>query len=150
VSGYGGEWIWEVPPEKKRKNRSASSRRQQCHQSLLDRKTNTYLDKRTQGFPSVCLHLPPPAREPATKAKFSPEPTSTHLSPFPSLTSLHPNSPWLLLSNEERTQLRNKQWVHWDDPEGWYGEGGGRRGEVQADRWKALCSLVKIGVRFSV
>lgn len=100
VSGYR-----RSPQKRRERTGLQGSRRQQCHQSLLDRKTNTYLDKRTQGFPSVRLHLPRPAIEPATKAKFSPEPTSTHLSPFPSLTSLHPNSPQLLLSNEERTQL---------------------------------------------
>ena len=32
--------------------------------------------------------------------------------------------------------------VHWDDPEGWYGEGGGRR--VQVDTWQNQYNIVKL------
>ena len=37
---------------------------------------------------------------------------------------------WWLVLNIEREQWFRCYWqglVHWDDPEGWYGEGGGRR-----------------------
>ena len=36
--------------------------------------------------------------------------------------------------------------VHWDDPEGWYGEGGGRRvqdGEPVADSFRYLAKLMQ-------
>ena len=39
--------------------------------------------------------------------------------------------------------------VHWDDPEGWYGEGGGRRVQVylwwiHVDIWKNQYNTVKL------
>ena len=43
--------------------------------------------------------------------------------------------------------------VHWDNPEGWYGEGGGRGGSgvgtyvhpwrIHVDVWQNQCSIVK-------
>ena len=39
--------------------------------------------------------------------------------------------------------------VHWDDPEGWYGEGGSGRGTcvylwgIHVDVWQNQCNIVK-------
>ena len=33
----------------------------------------------------------------------------------------------LVFWNGKETEFLLKKLVHWDDPEGWYGEGGGRR-----------------------
>ena len=32
-------------------------------------------------------------------------------------------------NTQTTTQLQSSHTLHWDDPEGWYGEGGGRRGQ---------------------
>ena len=37
--------------------------------------------------------------------------------------------------------------VHWDDPEGWYGEGGGRR--VQDGEHVYTCGLLKLGFKLA-
>ena len=44
--------------------------------------------------------------------------------------------------------------MHWDDPEGWYGEGGGRRGsgwgahvhpwQIYVDVWQNQYNIVKL------
>ena len=43
--------------------------------------------------------------------------------------------------------------VHWDNPEGWYGEGGGRRvqdgehvylGRIHFNIWQNQCNIVKL------
>ena len=46
--------------------------------------------------------------------------------------------------------------VHWDDPEGWYGEGGGRRGSgwgtrvhlwwMHVDVWQNQYNIVKLKI----
>ena len=49
--------------------------------------------------------------------------------------------------------------VHWDDPEGWYGEGGGRREEgsglgthvylwrIHVDIWQSQYNIVKLKIK---
>ena len=41
----------------------------------------------------------------------------------------------------------NLDWQHWDDPEGWYGEGGGRKvqdGQIYVDIWQNQYNIVKL------
>ena len=35
-------------------------------------------------------------------------------------------APWKKSYDQPRQHIKKKRQVHWDDPEGWYGEGGGR------------------------
>ena len=46
--------------------------------------------------------------------------------------------------------------VHWDDPEGWYGEGGGRRVQVHVylwwihvDIWQNQYNIVKLKIKLN-